>query len=115
MPTILATSGARNPSSSVMVTPLKLRARRPAYSEAVGVSTMQAELPGAGRALLLLEVLGADFLQELPELLDLLLLLLVLPDHDAGLPQDVLVGEDRDPQPDRQGDGVGRPRRHLQR
>src|SRR3989442_3128888 len=63
--------------------------------------------PPRGEALhLLLEILRIDPLEELPELLDLLLL--VVADHDRRLGQDVLVGEDRHVHPDRQGDGVAR-------
>src|SRR5438132_7442018 len=50
------------------------------------------------------EVLGVDVLQELPELLDLLLL--VVADDDGGLGQDLLVGEDGDVHPDGESDGV---------
>src|SRR5712692_6462761 len=41
------------------------------------------------------EVLGADLVEELAELLDLLLLFVVL-EEDARLGEDLLVGEDRD-------------------
>src|ERR671915_1384489 len=113
MPTILATSGARNPCSSTNVTPLKLRTRRSAYLRRGRVSTIAAGSAGAGGALL--EVLGPYVLQKLPELLDLLLLLLVLTDDDAGLAEHLLVGEDRHPQSHGQSDGVGRAGRDLER
>ena len=46
---------------------------------------------------------------ELPELLDHLLGLLLVGLLDpAGLVEDVLLGEDRRPDPDGEGDGVGR-------
>src|SRR6266540_4375300 len=57
------------------------------------------------------EVLGVHVLQELPELLHLMLL--VVADHDGGLGEDVLVREDGNVDPDREGDGVGGPRRDL--
>src|SRR6266540_6862884 len=57
------------------------------------------------------EVLGLHVVEELAELLDLLLL--VVPDDDRGLGEDVLRGEDGDVHPDRQRDGVRRAGRDL--
>ena len=51
-------------------------------------------------------------LQELPEAFDLVLLV-VLADHDRGLVEHGLVGEDRRAQAGGQGDGVRRAARHL--
>src|SRR5438105_1753325 len=63
--------------------------------------------PGSGS-----EVLGADTLEELPELLDLLLLVVALED-DPSLVEHSVVGEDRYGLlvTHRQGDGVGGPGR----
>ena len=58
------------------------------------------------------EVFGAHLVEELPELLDLLLVLVLLEEH-PGLLEHVLVGEDRHrvAVADGEGDGVGRPGR----
>ena len=60
---------------------------------------------GRHRAGLALEVLGVHLVQELPELLDLLLLVAV-GDEDRGLGQHLLAREDRRVQPDRERDRV---------
>src|SRR5690606_38218812 len=57
------------------------------------------------------EVLRGDRVQELPELLDLVLLLVRY--RDAGLLQDVLAGEDRRAGAQGEGDGVGGAGAHL--
>ena len=58
------------------------------------------------------EVLRADVVQELPELLDLFLL--VAGDEDRGLRQHVLLREDRHRHPDGERDRVGGPRGDLE-
>src|SRR5262245_40322282 len=55
------------------------------------------------------EVLGPDLFQELPELLDLVLLL--VRNHDTGLGEDLVGTPDRRAHPQREGDRVAGPRR----
>src|SRR4051794_26887366 len=115
MPTIEQTWGPRYPCScfvSVAIpappggtTPMELRHCRPRP----GVR----QRSGACATGRLPEVVGVDLLDELPELVDDLLLLLGLPRHRVGgVVEDLGAGEDRRVDPHGEGDGVGGPARH---
>src|SRR6516164_4865510 len=96
MPTIVHTWGPPKPSPAGLSAVPRFATTLP--SESHGRSYAAVTLPGGPAAVnesLGGEVLGPDLVQELPELLDLGLLL-VLVEEDAGLLEDGLVGEDRD-------------------
>src|SRR3954469_14968170 len=108
MPTILHTSGAAYPCSVIATRSVEGRGNhdgviREAYRH---VRPRSRARGGAEKACLRIEVLGCDVVEELPELLDLLVLL--TRDQDRGFLENFLGGEDRDGHPHRQRHGVGR-------